>query len=48
MIVCEPHDPACRPAYFVLVRWAEGRVAAVRDFRHAAYAIDGAQVLGLE
>ena len=48
IVVRDPHDPARRPAYFILVHWADGHVATVRDFRHASYVIDGAEVLGLE
>jgi RNA polymerase sigma-70 factor (ECF subfamily) len=33
-----------RPAYFVLLEWAGGAIALIRDFRYAAYAIDGALI----
>ena len=33
------------PAYFVLLEWAEGRVATIRDFRYARYAVEGAEVV---
>ena len=48
LIVRDPHDPTRRPAYFMLLRWADAGVAAIRDFRHAAYVIEGAEVRGLE
>lgn len=48
IIVRDPHDPAFRTAYFILVDWAGGRVATIRDFRHVPYVIDGAEVLGPE
>ena len=47
LIACDPHDPTRRPTYFMLLRWNAGEVAAIRDFRHAPYVIEGAQVLGL-
>lgn len=46
IIVRDPHDPSGQPAYFILVHWADGLVTTVRDFRHAAYVIDGANLLG--
>ena len=33
------------PRYFVLLGWAADKVATIRDFRYAAYAIDGAEYL---
>ena len=47
IIARDPHDAARRPAYFILLRWTDGHVAAIRDFRHAAYVIEGAEVIGL-
>ena len=41
-------DPAARdapPKYFMLLQWSAGKVAAIRDFRHAAYVIEGAEIL---
>ena len=38
-------DPGARdsgPKYFMLLDWSAGQVATIRDFRHAAYVIDGA------
>ncbi|TPM38677.1 sigma-70 family RNA polymerase sigma factor [Mesorhizobium sp. B2-3-4] len=37
-------DPAAPPTYFILLTWRDGRVAAIRDFRHARYAADGAEL----
>ncbi len=31
------------PRYFMLLQWSAGQVAAIRDFRHAPYVIDGAE-----
>ena len=47
LIVHDPHDPARRPAYFILLDWTDGRVATIRDFRHAPYVIEGAEVIDL-
>jgi RNA polymerase sigma-70 factor (ECF subfamily) len=47
IIARDPHDPARRPAYFILLRWTDGQVATIRDFRHAPYVIEAAEVLGL-
>ncbi|MEO8488010.1 MAG: RNA polymerase sigma factor [Betaproteobacteria bacterium] len=42
VIVVDPASPT-RVAYFVLLEWNErGRLAAVRDFRYARYAVDDA------
>jgi RNA polymerase sigma-70 factor, ECF subfamily len=38
-------DPGARdagPKYFMLLDWSAGQVVTIRDFRHAAYVIDGA------
>jgi RNA polymerase sigma-70 factor (ECF subfamily) len=42
ILVFDPGAPAAGPKYFMLVDWQAGKVAAIRDFRHAAYAIEGA------
>jgi RNA polymerase sigma-70 factor, ECF subfamily len=47
IVARDPRDPARRPTYFILLRWTDGHVATIRDFRHAAYVIEGAEVLGL-
>jgi RNA polymerase sigma-70 factor, ECF subfamily len=43
MLVFDPGEPASGPKYFVLLRWSAGKVATIRDFRHAPYIIDGAE-----
>ena len=43
ILVFDPNTPGAGPKYFVLLGWAAGQVATIRDFRHAAYAIDGAE-----
>lgn len=47
IIVRDPHDRTRRPAYFILLGWTDGHVATIRDFRHAPYVIEAAEVLGL-
>jgi RNA polymerase sigma-70 factor (ECF subfamily) len=42
ILVFDPSMPGAGPTYFMLVDWQAGKVAAIRDFRHAAYAIEGA------
>jgi RNA polymerase sigma-70 factor (ECF subfamily) len=42
------HDPAgstMTPTYFVLLGWSAGRISRIRDFRHARYATDGAELI---
>jgi RNA polymerase sigma-70 factor, ECF subfamily len=43
ILVFDPNAADQGPKYFVLLGWAAGKVATIRDFRHAAYAIDGAE-----
>ena len=45
ILVFDPNEPGGRPKYFMLLQWSAGKVATIRDFRHAAYVIDGAEVL---
>lgn len=32
------------PAYFVILGWSDGKIAVIRDFRYAAYALASADV----
>jgi RNA polymerase sigma-70 factor (ECF subfamily) len=41
ILVFDPSEPDAGPKYFMLVDWQAGKVANIRDFRHAAYVIDG-------
>jgi RNA polymerase sigma-70 factor (ECF subfamily) len=43
ILVFDPNEPEGAPRYFMLLGWSGGKVATIRDFRHAAYAIDGAE-----
>ena len=45
ILVFDPNEPCGPPKYFMLLQWSAGKVATIRDFRHAAYVIDGADVL---
>jgi RNA polymerase sigma-70 factor (ECF subfamily) len=41
ILVFNPDEPDAGPKYFVLVDWQAGKVATIRDFRHAAYVVNG-------
>jgi hypothetical protein len=43
-LVRDPGDPSGTPAYFVLLEWVGGSVVTIRDFRHARYAAEGAEL----
>jgi RNA polymerase sigma-70 factor, ECF subfamily len=45
VLVFDPNKRDSGPKYFMLLDWSAGQVAAIRDFRHAAYIIDGADYL---
>jgi RNA polymerase sigma-70 factor (ECF subfamily) len=45
ILVFDPNAAHKAPKYFTLLGWAAGKVATIRDFRHASYAIDGAEYL---
>jgi RNA polymerase sigma-70 factor (ECF subfamily) len=42
VLVFEPGEPRA-PKYFMLLQWSAGKVATIRDFRHAPYIVDGAE-----
>ncbi|MGF6230675.1 RNA polymerase sigma-70 factor (ECF subfamily) [Inquilinus ginsengisoli] len=44
LLVQDPADPAAAVRYIVLLDWTDGRIAAIRDFRHAPYVMDGLAV----
>lgn len=44
ILVRDANDPGARPTYFILLAWQDGKLAAIRDFRHARYAADGAEM----
>ena len=43
ILVFDPNELGAAPKYFMLLQWSADKVAAIRDFRHAAYVIDGAE-----
>ena len=40
-----PNDSARRPAYFILLHWTTDRIGIIRDFRHARYVMEAAEVI---
>ena len=48
VLVRDPTSPAGPPVYFVLLHWADGGLANIRDFRYARYAMDGAEIVVLD
>jgi RNA polymerase sigma-70 factor (ECF subfamily) len=40
-----PPDARRNPTYFVLLEWDGERVVRIRDFRHARYAAEGAEII---
>jgi len=48
LLALDPDDPEGPPLYFLLLEWAGERVAVIRDFRYARYALEGAHVIVLE
>lgn len=48
LIASDPHDPAHAPAYFIVIDWTGERISAIRDFRHARYALEAAEILALD
>ncbi len=41
-------DPSGKPSYFIALQWTGGRVSTIRDFRHARYAIEAAEIVVVE
>lgn len=37
LLVLDPARPEAPPSYFVIVKWKDGQVVRIRDFRHARY-----------
>jgi RNA polymerase sigma-70 factor (ECF subfamily) len=37
ILVFDPGKPSARLSYFMLLQWSAGKVATIRDFRHASY-----------
>src|ERR1700754_1371624 len=45
ILVFDPTEPGSAPKSFMLLQWVAGKVAAIRDFRHAPYILDGAEYM---
>jgi RNA polymerase sigma-70 factor, ECF subfamily len=45
ILVFDPRKPSAGPAYFMLLQWSAGKVATIRDFRHASYVTDDVEFL---
>ena len=43
ILVFDPDTADTAPKYFMLLSWADDKVATIRDFRYAAYILDGAE-----
>ncbi|QQO21418.1 sigma-70 family RNA polymerase sigma factor [Bradyrhizobium diazoefficiens] len=48
LIVRHPHDPPDKPDYFILLQWVGRQISRIRDFRHARYAMEPAEVTALD
>ena len=48
VLVYELGDPSAQPAYFMLLRWADGAVVGIRDFRYARYVAESAELVVAE
>lgn len=45
LLVCDPRDPSQAPVYFVLLDWTGDQLTHIRDFRHARYVIEDAEIV---
>jgi RNA polymerase sigma-70 factor (ECF subfamily) len=45
ILVRPPDDASARPAYFILLEWTGDSVAIIRDFRHARYVAQDAEMI---
>jgi RNA polymerase sigma-70 factor, ECF subfamily len=48
VLVRPPGSRVARPVYFVLLEWSGDAVVSIRDFRHASYVADDAEIIALE
>jgi RNA polymerase sigma-70 factor (ECF subfamily) len=42
ILVFDPGAASPKPKYFMLLQWDGGKVATIRDFRHAPHVMEGA------
>jgi RNA polymerase sigma-70 factor, ECF subfamily len=45
ILVYDPSKSEARPTYFILLKWDGDRLVSIRDFRHARYAAEGADIV---
>jgi RNA polymerase sigma-70 factor, ECF subfamily len=45
LLVCDPRDASQAPVYFVLLHCGGDKLTGIRDFRHARYVIDDAEIV---
>ena len=45
LLALDPDDPSGPPLYFILIEWVGERIASIRDFRYARYALERAEVV---
>lgn len=45
LLVLDPNDAVAAPSYFVLLDWTEGQISSIRDFRHARYVAESAEMI---
>jgi RNA polymerase sigma-70 factor (ECF subfamily) len=48
LLVRDPDNLSRRPAYFVLLQWAGDKLVGIRDFRHAQYVTEDAELIILD
>jgi len=48
LLVFDPNHGDHNPSYFVLLEWTEGQVKSIRDFRHARYVAESAEMISLD
>jgi RNA polymerase sigma-70 factor, ECF subfamily len=48
VLVRDPRDPAGGWKHFVLLEWADDAIVNIRDFRHALYATESAELHTLD
>ncbi len=44
VLMLDPNDADDRPAFFILLDWADGKIASIRDFMFARYAMEAAEI----
>jgi len=45
IVASDPNDRALQPTHFVLLHWAMGHIDIMRDFRHARYVMEAAEII---